>query len=123
MLAHWSAPSVQWLRAFLLAAPLFVATAHAANPVANRLFQTVGCDSVDVDGLLSDAVDYALAAMSSISAISEGAIPRAGWADLKHAFLLFDIQVDDTDDGGHIVTADGLSQLKKIRRKCFDQSC
>jgi hypothetical protein len=117
MFANTRAVTPMWLRTLLLATPLFVATATAANPRADALFTTVGCDSVDLDGLLSDAVDYALAAMSSISAISEGVVDHTtlpGWDDLKMAYLLWGIDFDDVDGGRKVVDGD-LPHLAMIR--------
>jgi len=56
-------------RALTLSLLFTTAAVHAANPLASRLWTLVGCDDVDLDGIVSNAADLADAAISAINNI------------------------------------------------------
>jgi hypothetical protein len=100
MLVSAAVTSMRWLLRLLLATQLFATAVLSGNDHANKLWTLVGCDDVDLDGILDAVDDLATAAKEALDALTEGPVQKSGkpWSDLRQAALLWGVKFNDVGD-------------------------
>ncbi len=102
-----------WLfRTLTLGFVLAGATVQGANPVASKLWTLVGCDDVDLDGLISDAALMADAAISALNDIIHNPILKieygsSHWYHARNTLIFWGTEYKPLEDDQDQIEFDG----------------
>jgi hypothetical protein len=116
MLVHASVTAMRWPLRLLFVTQLFATAVLSANDHASQLWTLVGCDDVDLDGILDAADDLATAAKKALVALTGDPVQKSGkpWSDMQQAELLWGIKNEDVGEDMAQVPESEFGLLKEI---------